>query len=210
MSLAISFIVLISAAPQSSSFQAEPSLQPVKLLNQGEDYPICHISTPSDDRQVTAIAVDNHFYRFCCIQTDPAVTLDLLQTASAEGKLTVMTATQREYRVWVHEPLATLAPSTDQTPRPSLSAFGAANCWIIGDRPITFCDCTLNVPDFPDAVSGIAYRQKLFSFYCREQDAHTALNVGSSLSQRGDELVISMTEDAYAVYLYEPGATITQ
>ncbi|MEM1310400.1 MAG: hypothetical protein AAGF98_13075 [Cyanobacteria bacterium P01_H01_bin.153] len=202
--------MLTSAAPQSSPPQPEPPLRPVKLLAQGESYPTCHILMPNSDSQLTAIALENHFYRFSSDQTDPAETLSLLYASSARGQLTAMTSTQRGYTIWVHEPLATLAPSDDQKSRPSLSAFGSANCWIVGDRPSTFRGCTLNVPDLPDPMPGMANRQKLFSLYCRESNAHTTLQLGSSLSQRGDELVISLSEDAYAVYLYEPGATITQ
>ncbi|NEQ47856.1 MAG: hypothetical protein F6K00_31740 [Leptolyngbya sp. SIOISBB] len=193
--------------------QMEPSLQPVKLLSQRDDYTTCHIfvpevGAPDGGHRSPAIALDGLFYSFFHSSVKPVKILRLLQKLSAKGELTVTTPTSHGYAIWVHEPEAELATRKGKQSRTLPPSFGPANCWLIGDRQPNYRPCTLDVPDLPDTVQGLANGQKLFSLFRRESDADMALKLGSRLSQRGDETVILVSEDAYAICIYEPGATI--
>ncbi|MGF1458426.1 MAG: hypothetical protein ACFBSG_05305 [Leptolyngbyaceae cyanobacterium] len=187
--------------------QPKSSLQPTKLLGQREDYTTCHILLPEEGERLPAIALDGHFYSFFRSLDDPQKILRILLKLSAKGERTVMTPNKRGYAIWVHEPTAVLATSKGKASRQLPSSFGPANCWIISDRQPGYRLCTLNVPDLPDAVPGLAQGQKLFSLYRREQDADNTLKLGSRLSQRGDEIVIVISNNNYGLCIYEPGAT---
>lgn len=183
-------------------------MQPVKLLAQRDDYTTCHIFLPEDGHRSPAIALDGNFYSFFRSLDNPVKILSILQKLSAKGEPTVMTPTKRGYAIWVYEPSAILAAPSGQAPRTLPPSFGPANCWIINEQQPGYRICNLDVPDLPDAVPGLANGQKLFSLYRREKDADITLKLGSRLSQRGDEIVILVTGQAYAICLYEPGATI--
>lgn len=200
---------MLSSTPLNSQLdQAELPLQPVKLLAQRDDYTTCHIFMPEDGHRSPAIALDGNFYSFFRSIEDPAKTLRILQRLASKGELPVMTPTRRGYAIWVNEPSAVLAAPNGQTPRVLPPSLGPANCWIISDRQPGYRTCTLDVPDLPNSVPGLANGQKLFSLYRREKDAENTLKLGSRLSQRGDEIVILVSEQTYAICLYEPGATI--
>lgn len=181
-------------------------LQSVKLLAQRDDYTTCHIHVPGDSHRLPAIALDGNFYSFFRSLEDPAKTLNLLLKLSAKGNQAVMTPTRRGYAIWAYESAGILASPNGQPPRSLPASYGPADCWVISDRQAGFRTCSLKVPDLPDTVPGLANGQKLFSLYRRETDAETTLKLGARLSQRGDEIVILTTDEAYAICIYEPGA----
>jgi len=202
--------VLTSTALNSPLAQTDLPLQPVKLLAQRDDYTTCHILSPDEGLRLPAIALDGNFYSFFRSQGDPVKVLNVLRKLSANGDATVMTPTRRGYAIWVQEPGAILAAPQGKSARNLPPSFGPANCWIISDQQAGYRTCTLDVPDLPAPVPGLANGQKLFSLYRREKDADTTLKLGSRLSQRGDEIVILVSEEIYAICIYEPGATITE
>lgn len=202
--------MLTSTALNSQLAPTDLPLQPVKLLAQRDDYTTCHIFASEDGHRSPAIALDGNFYSFFRSLDDPEKVLSILRKLSAKGDATVMTPTRRGYAIWVHEPSAELMAPQGKAPRNLPPSFGPANCWIISDRQPGYRTCTLDVPDLPDPVPGLANGQKLFSLYRREKDADTTLKLGSRLSQRGDEIVILVTEQTYALCIYEPGATIVE
>lgn len=202
--------MLTSTALNSQFTPAELPLQPVKLLAQRDDYTTCHVFVPEDGHRLPAIALDGNFYSFFRSLHDPDKVLSILQKLSAKGEPTVMTPTQRGYAIWVYEPSAVLTSPQGKSPRNLPPSFGPANCWIISDRQPGYRTCTLDVPDLPDPVPGLANGQKLFSLYRREKDADITLKLGSRLSQRGDEIVILVAQQTYALCIYEPGATIAE
>ncbi|MEM1281143.1 MAG: hypothetical protein AAGG53_14260 [Cyanobacteria bacterium P01_H01_bin.152] len=191
-----------------------PSLQPVKLLSQREDYTTCHIfipevGAPGGGQRSAAIALDGCFYSFFHSSHEPTKVFRILQKLTAKGDGIAITFTRRGYVVWVHEPEAQLFTPKGRPPRTLTLSLGPANCWVIGDRQPGYRICTLDVPDLPEPIPGLANGQKLFSLYRREPDADMALVLGSRLSQRGDETVIVTSEQGYAICIYEPGATIS-
>lgn len=200
--------MLSSTALNSQSAQTELPLQPVKLLAQRDDYTTCHIFIPEDGHRLPAIALDGNFYSFFRSLDDPTKVLTILRKLSAKGDATVMTPTRRGYAIWVHEPAAVLTSPKGKPSRNLPPSFGPANCWVISDRQPGYRTCTLDVPDLPDAVPGLANGQKLFSLYRQEKEADTTLKLGARLSQRGDEIVILVAQQTYALCIYEPGATI--
>lgn len=191
----------------SSATNADSTLEPVKLLAQRDEYTTCHIHVPGDSHRLPAIALNGDFYSFFRTLDSGKKAFSMLLKLSVKGNATVVTPTRRGYAIWVHEPAGILAAPSGKTPRPLPSSFGPADCWVIGDRQPGFRTCSLNVPDLPDAVPGLANGQKLYSLYRREEDADTTLKLGARLSQRGDEVIILSAEDGYAICIYEPGAT---
>lgn len=185
-------------------------MQPVKLLAQRDDYTTCHIFTPEDGHRLPAIALDGNFYSFFRSLNDPVKVISILRKLAAKGDATVMTPTRRGYAIWVCEPTAVLTSPQGKPSRNLPPSFGPANCWVISDRQPGYRTCTLDVPDLPDAVPGLANGQKLFSLYRREKEADTTLKLGARLSQRGDEIVMLVAQQTYALCIYEPGATIVE
>jgi hypothetical protein len=200
--------VLTSTSLNALSTDGDNSLQPVKLLAQRDEYTTCHIYVPGDSHRLPAIALDGNFYSFFRSIDDSSKTLNMLLKLSVKGNQTVMTPTRRGYAIWVYEAGALLATPSDKAPRTLSSSFGPADCWLISDRQAGYRTCSLKVPDLPDLVPGLANGQKLFSLYRREKDADITLKLGARLSQRGDEIVILVAEEGYAICIYEPGATI--
>jgi hypothetical protein len=200
--------VLTPTSVNSQSTSGDNLLQPVKLLAQRDDYTTCHIQVPGDSHRLPAIALDTNFYSFFRSLANPAKALTLLMKLAAKGNQTVMTPTRRGYAIWVYEPTGILVPSRRQTSLRSSAPLGPANCWVINERQPGYRTCSLKVPDLPDTVPGLAYGQKLFSLFRREQEADAILKLGARLSQRGDEIVILTADEAYVICIYEPGATI--
>lgn len=180
----------------------------MKLLAQRDDYTTCHIYVPGDSHRLPAISLDGNFYSFFRSLNDADKTLGLLLKLAAKGNQAVMTPTRRGFAIWVYEAAGILAAPTGQLPRSLPPSFGPANCWLISDRQPGFRTCALKVPDLPDTVPGLANGQKLFSLYRREKDADMTLKLGARLSQRGDEIVVLVAEEGYAICIYEPGATV--
>jgi hypothetical protein len=200
--------VLTSTSLNSLSDTAGNALEPVKLLTQRENYTTCHIHVPGDSHRLPAIAANGDFYSFFRTLDSGEKTFNLLLKLSVKGSATVVTPTRRGYAIWVHEPAGILDIPKGQSPRPLPSSSGPADCWVIGDRQTGYRTCSLNVPDLPDTVPGLANGPQLYSLYRREDDADTALKIGARLSQRGDEVIILTAKDGYAICIYEPGGTI--
>ena len=163
---------------------------------------------PEGGHRSPAIVLDGSFYSFFRSANDPVKIFKLLQKLSANGELAVMTPNPKGYAIWVQEPDAELVAPNGRQLSSLPPSFGPANCWVISDRQPGYRTCNLKVPDLPDTVPGLAQGQKLFSLYRRESEADAALKLSSRLSQRGDEVVVIVAQQEYAICIYEPGALI--
>lgn len=200
--------MLTSTSRNPLKISEQRPAHPAKLLAQREDYSTCHIHVSGESQPLPAIALEGRFYSFFRSLSDAQKTVNLLVKLSIKGNQTAVTPTRQGYALWVYESAAVVASSTESAAYPLPSSIGPADCWVIGDRQPGYRTCSLNVPDLPDVVPGLANGQKLFSLYRRESDADMALKLGARLSQRGDETVILSSSEGYALCIYEPGATI--
>ncbi len=176
----------------------------VKILIQRDQYETCHITISGERDRLAAVALNGQFYSFFRSSTDLATTLKLVMKLTHRGDAVVLTQTKTGHVIWLAEPDGQVsAPLKKLSP-----SIGPADCWILNDSQSGYGPCTLQVPDLPDTVPGIAMGQKLFSLYRRDRDGSNALKLAGRLTQRGDEVVILLTQGTYVLCVREPAATI--
>lgn len=201
--------MLTSSSPDFASASADCPLQSVKLLSRRDQFTTCHINVPDEPQRLPAIALDGKFYSFFRSLSDPIKVLGLVLKLTARSDQVAVTLTNRGYVLWVHEPDSSLAQATRNAEfrlmQPTVSP---AECWVISDRQPGYRACSLEVPDLPDRIPGLANHQKLYSLYRRERDAGRILKLAMRLVHRGDEVVVLVGKVGYVLCVYEPGATL--
>jgi sulfur transfer complex TusBCD TusB component (DsrH family) len=181
----------------------------IKILTQRDQYSTCHITIPGEPDRLPAIALNGQFYSFFRSSADLAVTLKLVMKLTQRGDAVVLTQTKAGHVIWLTEPDAQIStPLKGAAARNLGPNFGPADCWILSDRQPGYQPSTLKVPDLPETVPGLAIGQKLFSLYRRDHDGSNALKLAGRLTQRGDEVVVLLTQDTYVLCVREPVATV--
>jgi sulfur transfer complex TusBCD TusB component (DsrH family) len=181
----------------------------VKILTHRDQYDTCHITIPGEPDRLPAIALNGQFYSFFRSSGDLTTTLKLVMKLTQRGDAVVLTQTKVGHAIWLVEPEAQRStPRKGKAARSVTPNFGPADCWILSDSQKGYQPCTLKVPDLPETVPGLAMGQKLFSLYRRDRDGLNALKLAGRLTQRGDEVVILLTQDAYVLCVRELAATL--
>lgn len=178
-----------------------------KFLLNRDLYQPCHIWAPDVDERLSAIYVDNQFYSFFKVLAAPQKMLDVIVRLGKRDDKVAITLNKRGFAVWVHEPGARYAPPSQKPYHSVQPVFGPKACLVItaGDA---YTLCQIQVPDMAKPLNAISYRGSLYSIFKQEGDAGKLVEMAAKLAQRGDDILIALTDAAYRLALLEPNGKL--
>jgi len=106
-----------------------------------------------------------------------------------------------------HRPATSLSqPATDAQSFPSLSQYAEA---VLASRA-TYRACHIEIPGQPFAVAAIAVEGYLYSLFKVTQTQSSAAEILKRLHSRGDRMVVTIIPKGYAIWIFEPKASVCQ
>jgi len=174
-----------------------------KFLPSRDLYQPCHILATDVDHRLSAIYVDNQFYSFFKVISDPQKLLDVIIRLGKRDDKVAVTMTKRGFAIWVYEPGARYAPPAQKPGHTIQPVFGPKACLVITEAD-AYKLCQIQVPDIAKPLSAISYRGQYFSIFKQEGDAGRLIEIATKLTRRGDDILIAMAPPSYILALLEP------
>ncbi len=187
--------------PQSS---ADPSRSLPRLLESRTQYRSCHIRLPGDEHRMPAIVVNHKYYSLIKVCKDPRQALTICSRLLSNGHDALMTKIAKGVAVWRLEPDA-MADSSRQKRPPAHQANPSPTCKIL-TSPGQYQTCLVRVPDLDEQLQAILMDGKYYGLFKAVENRQQALEIAARLGRRGDDTVITKTEQGEAVWVFEPEA----
>jgi hypothetical protein len=178
-----------------------------KFLFDRDLYTPCHVSVPDGNHRLSAVYVDNQFYSFFKVIPNAHKALEIVARLGKRDDQVAMTLTNRGYALWAHEPNAQYSPPPKQPNHRIYPVFGPKTCLLLTDNQ-AYDLCRLQVPDVAKPLAAIAYRNRYYSIFKRDGDAAKLLEITAKLARRGDETLMTLTDQTYVLGLLEPNGRV--
>jgi hypothetical protein len=188
-------------SPTSPFSLPQPTAMPstALLLTRRSQYHACHIRVPNEAKPIAAIEVGGLYYSFTRCLRDAAKAQAIADRLIAKGHPVVITKIPRGYAVWTGEPEAIYHP------RPTRRTGPIGSCKMLAASG-EYQPCQIRVPDLDKALTGIVVKQAYYALQVTESDQNRAFEIGSRLSQRGDNVMITQHSYGYSIWVHEPEA----
>jgi hypothetical protein len=178
-----------------------------KFLLERQLYQSCHMLSPDVDHRLPAIYVDNQFYSFFKVLPDPQKVLDVIVRLGKRDDKVAVTLTKRGFAVWAHEPGGRYAPPSQNPGRAMQPVFGPKACLVVTEAD-AYNICQVQVPDMAEPLQAISYRDRYYSIFKQEPEARKLVEMAAKLTQRGDDILITLGSSAYILALLEPNGKL--
>ncbi|MEB3290198.1 MAG: hypothetical protein VKI82_09785 [Leptolyngbya sp.] len=178
-----------------------------KFLFERDLYTPCHIWAADVIHRLSAVYVDNQFYSFFKVVHDPNKLLDIVARLGKRDDKVAITLTKQGYAIWAYEPQARYAPPPRRPNHRIYPVFGPKDCLLLID-PQAYQFCQIQVPDVAKPLAAIAYRNRYYSIFKQDQDAGKLLDIVAKLARRGDDTLLTLTDDTYRLGLLEPNGRV--
>jgi hypothetical protein len=169
-------------------------------LNRRSQYSHCHIQVPNEAKPIAAIEVNGLYYSFTRCLKDPRKAQEIADRLVAKGYPVVITKIPRGYAIWTGEPeaICQLRPPK----RPATHGF----CKMLAAQG-EYQPCQIQVPDLDKSLTAIVVNGIYYALQVTESNQNHAFEIGSRLSQRGDNVMITQHSYGYSIWVHEPDAT---
>jgi hypothetical protein len=192
-------------SPHDMIQRATPA--PFYILMSREQYSSCHISVPEVEKPLPAIQIGDTHYSFFTAVTDSKRVLGIAVKLSYLGDAIAITKIAKGYAVWVLEADTRLLHSRlrGQSAASQLKRSPApVACRVLVSQK-QYHRLNIWVPDLDQPLSAIEFEDKYYSIFRVETDATKLLEIAAKIMQRGDEMVITKTEQGqFAICIWEP------
>jgi len=178
-----------------------------KVLESRNQYRPCHISLLGDEHRSAAILVDSKYYGLVKVVKESQRALEICNRLSAKGTDAVITLIAKGYAIWLHEPDARPAPPMGSQSSSSNKRMNAPACTVL-DPYIQPRVCQIRVPDLAEPLRAIVIDGKYYGLFKVAEARSQALELAAKLGLRGDETVITKTDEGNAVWVFEPDAVL--
>ncbi|WP_421657898.1 hypothetical protein [Leptothermofonsia sp. ETS-13] len=191
--------------PQSA--EKSLTLEP-KVLESREQYCCCHIQLPGDEQRTAAIRVSGKYYSLVKVVKEYPQAIEICRRLLAKGRETLITKIAKGNAIWMFEPDASFDVLAHADFRPIQSSFPAPTCKILGTQP-RYQLCQIYLPDLDDRIEAILLDGKYYGLFKVVETRQQALELAARLGRRGDETVITQTEQGKdAIWVLEPDARL--
>lgn len=154
---------------------------------------------------MAAIKLDNQYYSFFRAEREQSRALTVYQKLSHRGHTAIITRIPKGYAIWVFEPDAQPAKPTAQSFDDTTSAKPTYRLLI---SPSQYYPCSIQVPDLEQPLTAIQFENRYYSLFKTIGEIQQAVQLIKRLRYRGDETLITKTDDGYSLWILEPDATI--
>jgi len=178
-----------------------------KFLFDRDLYTSCHVQVPDVGQRLSAVYVDNQFYSFFKVIASAQKALEIMARLGKRDDKMAITLTKQGYAIWTHEPNAQYAPPVHQSNHRIYPVFGPKTCLLLTDSQM-YELCRLQVPDMTKPLAAITYQNRHFSIFKRDSDATKLLEVAAKLARRGDNTLVTFTDQVYILGLLEPNGRV--
>lgn len=193
--------MLPSTLPQSS---AEPPNTSPKILESRTQYRSCHIRLPGDEQRMAAIVVNQNYYSLIKVCKDPRQALIICSRLFSNGHQALITKIAKGFAVWRLEPDAMVDSSRQK--RPVASQVNPSPTCKILTSPDQYQPCLIRVPDLDEQLQAILTDGKYYGLFKPVENRQQALEIAARLGRRGDDTIITKTEQGENVWVLEPEA----
>lgn len=173
------------------------------FLQSRQEYQTCHIRLP-DGESLGAIAINQGYYSFRRRLDYGAPTLRVLYTISDRMDDVALTDNGKWFFLWGREqnalPTSRIKPMNPDKVKPVTFA----------KLPTHYEFAKIKVPDLDQVLSAVAHDGKYYSLFKLETDPMEVLAIVAKLSSRGDELLVALGEEGYAICVLEAEAFSAQ
>lgn len=184
-----------------------------KVLANRSSYQACHVRLPDLPLRQPAIALDGQFYSFFRALPVARKALIIAARLGKREDHIAITLTGRGYALWVHEPLASLAPprqvssqvSSQVSDRELQPVFGPVPCLLLSNAA-GYRRCRLQVPDLEQPIEGLMVGNRGYSIFRQVGDAAEAIALTARLTAMAEETVLVVTADSLLVAVFEANA----
>jgi hypothetical protein len=176
-----------------------------KFLVNRSSYQACHVRLPDLPLRQPAIAVDGQFYSFFRALPVARKALIIAARLGKREDHVAITLTGRGYALWVHEPLASLAPPRQVSDRELEPVFGPVPCLLLNNAA-GYRRCCLQVPDLEQPIEGLVVGNRGYSIFRQVSDAVEAIALTARLTAMAEETVLVVMADSLLVAVFEANA----
>lgn len=198
--------VLTQTAASGSTLASAHSIY-CRFLLERAAYQACHIRVPDVAQRLSAIALAGRFYSFFRVVPEAHKALAIATRLGQRDDEIAMTLTKRGYIIWVNEPQATFAPPTRNPLCCLKPTFGPSPCLILAE-PTSYTSCSFKVPDLNLLVDGICFNGNYYSLFRKLNDAAEVIELAAKLTRTGDETVMTIRPEGFALAVKEPNAAV--
>jgi hypothetical protein len=178
-----------------------------KFLFDRDLYTPCHIWATDLEHRLSAVYVDNQFYSFFKVISNPQKLLEVIARLGKRDDRVAITLTKQGYALWAYEPTAQYSPPTRQPSHRIYPVFGPKNCLLLTDSR-AYQLCQLQVPDVTKPLAGITYRNRYYSIFKSDQEAAKIIEIVAKLARRGDDTLMTISDGMYRLGLLEPNGRL--
>jgi hypothetical protein len=185
----------------TSPFDLAPNATPTNtiVLNRRSQYSHCHIQVPNEAKPIAGIEVNGLYYSFTRCLPDGRKAQEIADRLISKGRTVVVTKIPRGYAIWTGEPGAISQPRLAK--RPAAHGF----CKMLAAQG-EYQPCQIQVPDLDKSLSAIMVKAAYYALQVTESNQNHAFEIGSRLSQRGDNVMITQHSYGYSIWVHEPEA----
>jgi hypothetical protein len=199
---------LIRSPVSSHDMVQRATPAPFYILISRDQYSSCHVSVPEMEKPLAAIEIGDTHYSFFTAVADSKRVLGIAIKLSYMGDAIAITKIAKGYAVWVLEPDTRLLrfqnsggqpfnPKPRRSPTPTV-------CRVLLS-PQQYRPLNIWVPDLDQPLSAIEFEGKYYSIFRVEADVTKLLEIAAKIMQRGDEIVMTKTEQGqFAICIWEP------